>query len=596
MIHSWDFDRVVYLDPRRALKDDRPCIENIIGLDTEAYTDGQPFMICTSLEKTHTPDEIPDVFFSNPDYINVNFMCYNIKYDSGAVLYHLPLHALKKLWEYGSVKYPPYRYKYIPHKALRIYKGKLFVTFWDIAQYYRTSLDNAASKYLGAQKIKIRTKRFTRKYVKRYWRSISRYCIQDAKLTRDLSLYFVNKLLQFGITPTTLYSSASISFKYYCNNSRIVTVWKYWNNYRDLLKFACDAYEGGKFEVTARGHFTGYEYDLTSAYPYEVRNLVDIRNAQYLRASDYQKNAIYGFLRVKIENPGGVHLPCGVMLKQNVRIYPAGTYYLTITKEEYDYICTLPDVKISIIDGVWLFVNSIRYPYRKPTDYLFSIKDQYKNKDIMLYNNSKIALNGFYGKCVQAVEILTKNDKRKLLAGAGWNPIYGAIITANTRIKVTHIQNLFKQDCYAVHTDSVILKNPLPSKIPQNGIGKFEYVTKGDGYLIACGLYQIAEQCAFKGFRPESRSETWKSLLYKYRDKKSITYKVKKVESWIEAMAKNHDKSTINVFETTKKVIDFNADIKRKWSKPFKGKDFLNSFENSLPRIYIEDSQPDFWN
>jgi hypothetical protein len=453
------------------------------------------------------------------------------------------------------------------------------------------SLDRAAKTYLNRQKLDIRTKKFTPRYVRRFWKYIARYCVLDAKLAADLGKYLVDKLMEFGITPTTLYSEASVSFTYFCANANIITSWKLWNENREALAFACDSYEGGKFEVTTRGAFKqGYEYDLTSAYPYEIARLVDISHARISYGKKYEKDAVYGFVRCRIENPNGTPLPCGIM-RNNVRMYPAGTYYLTITKEEYEYLCSL-NIHADILGGVWFFVRRKRYPYRKTVMGLFDIKSMYKGKDKMLYNVSKYAMNGFYGKHVQCIE----QPNGKIAVGAGWNPIYGSVITANTRIKVTKMQNLLKGDCLAVHTDSVISTRLLGTRYIRGGLGNFETVegASGEGVIVACGMYQIGKSNAFKGFKPRS-GETWFDLLRKFRKRKVVPYKQLHVESWLEAMAKGHEPTAINVFERSHKLVDLNCDTKRIWTREVTGQDLLDGLEQSLPKVHVEMKPPSFW-
>lgn len=627
MITSKDFDRIVYRDPRRSLKDKRGSITKILGFDSEAYITGEPFLFCTSLGDVIHPKFLPEILFEER-YIHANFMLYNLKYDAGAILYSLSYTNLQSLWSTGRVKAGEYRYRYIPHKQLRIYHGKNYVTFWDISQFFkhgghRLTLDSAATIYLEEKKLDMRTKRFKPEYVRRYWKAICRYCIQDAALAGRLGEYLVAKLEQFGITPTAIYSCASISFKYFADHSRIVTAYRWWKEEPELLKFAVDAYEGGKFEVTARGAWglasvpmlsdptdqsdqsdqtMLFEYDLSSAYPYEISRLVDISNAKTLRTVDYQEKAVYGYLRCLIDNPAGLHLPCGIMVN-NVRIYPAGRCFLTITKGEYDYLLSI-GVKVEILDAYWLFVKSRRYPYASPVSALYSVKTQYKKTDKMLYDITKIVQNSFYGKCCQMIE----TPQGKVEAGTGWNPMYAAEITAGCRLKVTKIQNEYGADCLAVHTDSVLLTRPLPRPKAGGGggggIGEFEEKTHGPGLIVACGMYQVGDKCAFKGFNPNSdpriRSgklppETWVSVLSKNRHKRKLTYRMRRVESWVEAMAKNHDKTAINVFGIAPKEIDLNCDVKRVWQQDITAGDLLAHNEQSLPKIRIEDSPPDYW-
>lgn len=595
MITSLDFHRLKYNNPEKAITNTGTLIDRIIGLDSEAYTDGVPFMLAASTGDIIDPFNLPEPFFINK-FINCNFMLYNMKYDSGAILYHLPEENLIELWKENKTKYRGFTYSYIPHKLLRIKKGRDKVNFWDIAQFYKSSLDNAAKEYLNDKKTAIKTKKFSRQYVQKYYNSIKKYCIQDAKLTQRLAVYFVNKLCEFGITPSGIYSSASISFKYFCDNTPIVTSYRFWKNNKRILKFACDAYEGGKFEVTQRGAFHGYEYDITSAYPYEIANLIDISSAEYVYSAHYQRDSIYALIRVEIDNTKNPrHIPCGIMVK-NVRVYPAGRFFRTITKEEYDYLVSI-NVPVKIHEGYWFYTAKKSYPYREAIAELFKIKARYKNRDKMLTSTAKIAMNGFYGKLVQVIE----QPDKTFQAGPGWNPIYGSIITANTRIKVTRFQNLLAGDCLAVHTDSVITKKPLPPALAPGGIGNFEYVDEGPGVLIACGMYQLNDAAAFKGFKPQKNPktneyDTWYDILSRNYRRKKIKYKItNKVESWIEAMAKNHGKKSINVFSDDYKIIDLNCDSKRAWPEDMTAKKLLTTLQDSTHRIMIEPRPPEYW-
>jgi len=588
MITSQDFDRLIYRKPKT--KDKRPQLQNIFGIDSEAYTTGEPFMFCTSESDIFLPKDIPQVFFEpGSRYHKANFIIYNIKYDSGALLYHLPKSNLEELRIYGKTSHNDFRYHYIAHKRLRIEHSNLFVNFWDVSQFYVSTLDRAAQTYLDDRKTAIRTKRFTPKYVRRYFNHISRYCIHDALLTKNLGIYLINKLKEFGITASSLYSCASISFKYFSDRSRIVTSWRFYNAYPDVLKYACDAYEGGKFEVTQRGAFPlAYEYDLTSAYPCEIANLIDISRATVRFTSTYEPDATYGFLRVLIENPDGKHLPCGKQLR-NLRVYPAGRFYLTITREEYDYLLLI-GIRPTIISACWLFTSSTARPYKGIIKHLFDIKSQVKGKDRMLYNVSKIVMNSFYGKCVQCIP----QPDGRIVAGAGWNPVYGAVITANTRIKVTRIQNMLEDDCLAVHTDSVMTTRPIPEHFITGEIGEFEYVTEGKGVIVSCGQYQIGDISKFRGFIPR-KGETWEAVLSRFPHRKKIPYRQLHVESWIEAMAKGHEKNEINVFEPMRKDIDLNADVKRIWPSRVRGRDLLSRLEKSEPKILLEPLPPKEW-
>lgn len=584
-LKNW-FSRIVYPYPGKRFRGKE--IKRVVGLDTEAFTTGIPFLICMSDGRTFrncdTRDYIPAIF---QHYKNRHIVVYNLKYDSGAILFHLPNEKKAELWIKNTVRYGEYRITYIPHKNLTILKGRTLVKIWDIAQFFQTSLDNAAEKYLDKHKIRVETKRFTRPYVKRNLKKLVLYCIRDAELTAALGNYFLAKLREFGLRPTSLYSQASLSFGFYRDKGNIINSWRLWRTYPGVLRYALESYEGGKFEVTARGRFDGYEYDICSAYPSAVRNLIDISQCRLVFSKQYHKSAVYGFLRVKIYNPKGLYLPCGI-LRKNLRVYPCGEYYATITKIEYEYLRKIK-VRVHVFSAWWVHVSKRNYPYRTTTDYLFSLKKSFKGKDDMLYSLTKIMLSGFYGKTCE----MRENWKGDFVAGVGWNPVYASQITAETRIKICKMQNLLKEKCIAVHTDSVITLAPLPKKCVTGKLGQFDFVCKGKGVLIACGQYALADKAAYKGFDP-LKDESWWKLLDENKNRSIIKYPVLKVESWVEAVAKGHY-NKINLFTNETKKIDLNGDVKRTWLKNVKGRDLLKMLEQSMPKIIIETQPPETW-
>ena len=282
-------------------------IPSLLGFDSEALTSGRPFLFCMSDGKTYeecdTVNYIENIFY---EYKGKHVAVYNLKYDSGAFLYHLPDANKKELWEKTETIFNSIRITYIPHKNLRLRFKNDILNFWDISQFFAMSLDAAAKRYLQKSKNDIETKHFTHKYIKKHRRKIINYCIQDAKLCADLGNYLLSKLKDFGIRSTSLYSSASLSFRYFSDRGKIVNCWNFYKYRPNFLKYAMDAYEGGKFEITSRGAFMGYEYDLCSAYPAEIRNLIDISLGEVFESRKYEKDAVYGFLRVKVYNHNGV--------------------------------------------------------------------------------------------------------------------------------------------------------------------------------------------------------------------------------------------------------------------------------------------------
>lgn len=631
MISSELFNRIKYHFIKKGFPGVE--IEELVGLDSETLISGAPFLFCTGDGRAIEPGNLLNTLFKH--YKNTHFALWNMKFDSGSILYDLPAGAIIYEEDLKTIKrFTPGKYElwtsnkttwyylrdngvkteitleYIPHKFLKISLNKnTWVKFWDLCQFYASSLDNAAQKYLGEKKIKIGTKKFTLDYVEKHRAAIVKYCTRDAELTGKLGNFLLDKLGEFGLRVTALYSQASISFRFFQDNGEIIGIPRYYKNYPDFIRVVMDSYEGGKFEVTMRGYHPAlYEYDLTSAYPREIADLVNINRADIMRSTVFQPDAIYSFMRCKVKIPESVSVPAGLMMN-NTRVYAIGEYFVTLTKNEYLYYKEI-GAEVTILDGWYLFIKNKEYPYRDNVMKLFRLKSEYKEKgDAALTLLCKVMMNGFYGKFCQLIE----NWKGDYQAGVGFNPVYAAVITANVRLKVCRLQNRYKEKCLAVHTDSVIMTEPLdPALVYKGALGEFEYVDgPAPGVLVACGCYQIGDAGAFKGFEPRrvkqyggnpdesavigERDETWFEILKRYKNKVEIPYKALRVESWVEATSKGHfDK--INKFEIHPKNINLNADVKRQWpDDDVTGGGLLRGLIRSEPIVVVQTSPPEYW-
>ena len=147
-------------------------LENIIGFDSEAYRSGHSFMFCTSLGDVISPDRLIETLFTDK-YRKANFVVWNLKYESGAILKLLPQEIIKHLQVHHKAKIVhkgiKYEIKYIPHKCLSIRQRKFAGTsikFWDMAPFYgRIKLNTAAEAYIGEKKDDIDPNLFTVPYV-----------------------------------------------------------------------------------------------------------------------------------------------------------------------------------------------------------------------------------------------------------------------------------------------------------------------------------------------------------------------------------------------------------------------------------------------
>lgn len=572
----FDFEKVRYRRP--SSHSSAAELRDLIGFDSEAYPDGQAFLFCTSRGDIWGPLDLPAALFSR-ELRGRHFIVYNLKYESGAILQRLPVACLRELRRKTKTTHDGYTYKYYPHKFLRISRGKNSVTFWDIFPFFQCSLEKASQKHLGEGKSPIDPKKFTREFVVEHFDKIADYCKRDAVLTARLCEFRLKEFSRYGLKPATLYSQASVSYKYIKERAGIVDVADFWETARVVLRFACSAYGGGKFEITSRGKFNGAAYDIDSAYPYEIANLKDIRGAEIHRYETYAPDADYAFIRCRVSIPS--ELPHPVIYRiGSTCVYPAGEWTTTLTKTEYEWLIA-NGAKVKVIEGYYIYCTRAGNPYAKVMRELHTIKADKSRHDDAFRDTAKKFMNGFYGKMVQ----LTEQPDKTLRAGPGWNPIYGAIITANVRVKLAECQRVLGPAALAVHTDGVISTKPLPSHLMGEGMGGMGLKKEGDGVIIACGIYEHDGKCANRGFEM-SREFHWSSLLREMGARSSIEVPETRVTSWLAAIHQDKPED-INLFKNLHRKFDVNCDTKRLWLERATGASLLRRLEPSVPRVII---------
>lgn len=550
-IKPGDTSSVVYYPPKtRYAKMPTESIEPI-GIDSEADIDGRMFMICTELGDVWTPEQWPNCLFSRK-YRGKVFVAYNLKYDSGAMFQHLPMGVLDILRVNNTVYHEGYRYKVIANKYVSISKGKNASVIYDIYQYYHGSLDYNAKKYLGEEKDDIETKRFTRLYYEANWNRISAYCIKDCELTGRLARRLVKQLNDWGMHVRKLYSTAHVSYTWFaakCGHPSVETFWRY---DRRILDFAMASYNGGKFEVTTKGSGYFYEYDIVSAYPSTIATLLDLHQTSVAWTKVYQREAAYAFINCTIKIPP--LLPSPVAIKRGGKnVYPVGEISKVITKVEYDYLIN-NGADITIHDACWIIPDKIKYLYKEEIERLVQLKQEYKNGDQMAYHTIKILLNSLYGKFVQLIEM----DDSKWRAGSSWNPIYGSVITANTRVRISNLQRQHPS-IWAVHTDSIISDQPLPY-VKSSLLGDLSYEIEGPGILVGCGVYEIAGKSALRGIPSAISLAELSEKGGAYADVSS-----QQPLSWRMALMRNFDNDQINRWMDQQKHLRPAMDDKRIW-------------------------------
>jgi len=121
--------------------------------------------------------------------------------------------------------------------------------------------------------------------------------------------------------------------------------------YRCSGKLHIEAFQVGYFEQA-------FDYDITSAFPSVARDLADIRHCDWIQSSEYQPDAIYGYVKCEVTIYDWVMVSPILKEDEDGRlISPTGTWETYLTKGELDFIDKWQIGEYKILEGWWAVVK-----------------------------------------------------------------------------------------------------------------------------------------------------------------------------------------------------------------------------------------------
>jgi len=573
------------------------------GFDTETNPDGNIYLIADNSGRyAYNSNGIPlseliDFLTYKDNRYTLNTF-FNLRFDTNAILKQLPIENLKELWRFNITSYENYTIKLIPKKFLSIRKEKSSYNFYDISQFYNTSLDYASKKFLGKSKLIANLKNPVKD-------KIIDYCINDAILCKELTDYLLKQYHKIGLNLNKLYSTAYVSQKYFHKYCDIPIL----NRKHKWAEYAFNSYHGGKFETLQRGTFDKlYYYDINSAYPYEIAQLWDLRRGYWEHKKEYDKDCKYAFIQCKIKidmEPSIIPYP-----DRNLNIYPKGDLGVNyITKNEYEYLET-HKYEIEFIDGYfWKPIMEDR-PFTILKK-LYEFRQKLKSENNPLEHNIKILLNSLYGKFIQITvsneksmdfedfdSVVDDKDDIELIkkiykTGNLFNPVYASLITANTRLKLVGHHN---KNIVGYATDSILSTRSLDLHI-DTGLGNWKLEGSGTGTVIGSGIYVLDFDKRIERFRGFGNTIKYdlKNNLNANLKNTEINFEVERPINMGEALAHIHTYTLNDIckFKTTTKKLNINFDSKRNWERNFQDCDDLlhNNISSEMRDIDAENKE-----
>jgi len=573
-------------------------VKDILGFDTETFN-GQAFLIACSDGRYSEINSFNQAakFLTYYKYRKTTNFFWNLEYDFQAIISYLSEKYLEELYYFKKVKYKDWEIRYIPRKYFRISKNRAGAAFYDLFQYYKMSLNNAAVRYLKKHKIDLKYDIF------KDWREIQKqkskiidYCLHDAKLCQQLGEFISQMFKKAGIGFTRPLSPAKLSMRYFLATCDIP---KFQN--RRIQQYALWSYHGGRFEVLQRGYFdNAYLYDLNSAYPAEIANLLDVRLGYWVRTNKLLDDSYYGFFKVKVSCGNKWISPLAFEKKQLV-VFPRTQNITTyITLNELKTIVDKGIGKVKILDSYQWIPSERKQVFPNIPD-LYRKRLYLKQAGDPLDLVFKVVLNSLYGKFIELQRRLIpvktgefaenlvhvmKGEKagvykRIWVAGQLYFPIYASIITSNVRLKI--FSAFWKADCAAVagFTDSIFTTEKIFKS--SDKLGEWSFVDSGEFIVVGTGLYTFKgdrkTKTAWRGYHLEDKIDLFE-ILQKGGVKQTVKIPQKQLVKLGQWLLHRHALKNVPLNEIINvlRELDVNFDKKRKWHRKFSScRDVLRS-------------------
>lgn len=373
-----------------------------------------------------------------------------------------------------------YEIRAIPSKLVEIKCGKKIVRFYDLKQFYGTSLDVAGEKFYGLKKEPI---------PKSWYNEMDRclgdarrprvlaYARRDLEITHKLSQHLDGQLRAAKIYPKKLISCASLARELF--GPRLKR-----NKPGDSVNRAFEqSFFGGRIETRIIGRVGRcHLIDLGQAYPSVMATLPPLAGGTfaYYHSGDEIGRHDPDFItaRVSAEIPANWTWGPLAVRRDDGRIYfPTGKIVTWVGKAG---LKLLRDFKIphKILEGGEYYCRD-RKPLFPEIPTLYAAR---KKSEAGLA--IKTALNSGYGICAERRDQYAESDAvngrragnffiaRSSVYGSCTNFLYAAAITEETRCKIFRVLHAARKSALFAATDGVLISGAPARKYP-GGLGEF---------------------------------------------------------------------------------------------------------------------------
>ncbi len=241
------------------------------------------------------------------------------------------------------------------------------------------------------------------------------------------------------------------------------------------------AFKGARMEGVIFGTSNVYDYDIKSAFPSFVAELIGTRGMEWVVSTEVIAEARYAAVLCDIQvNERLIRGPIGVRYGERSLYFPVG--YIPgvwISKPEVDLLTNNPYLGriVKIHSGSWGVGGPGIKPFRRLLRSLYALR----SKDEFLEGYLKLVMAALWGKFISTYVVV-----KDLGSGEGWtqasstyNPVFGSHVTAAMRCDLYLRSVGFS--VVGEFVDGLSTTKPVPDVSPNGRFG--ELIEKGQGVM-----------------------------------------------------------------------------------------------------------------
>lgn len=319
---------------------------------------------------------------------------------------------------------------------------------------------------------------------------------EDCYTTAAKAQTLLRTVRSYKLEPTSLYSSGGILQGLLVQNN--VKMVSRDDTPKEVLELATNCYHAGWVGAYKLGSTKAWDYDISSAYPYEASELVSVDKfcGKWVQTPQMVPGAEYGWIYGKIK----IIAPVSPVLLRLVSNWVVGKHKLGrqvnaygewegwIEGEEAAFIISNKLGKVDIYDAYWFMPSVYRYPFRKSMEKVFRMRDDAKKRGDKFASN----LCKLIGVTLQGKLISSFAENGKQYGGFMRHSVYAAKIVSRARLKLARFALGHEEHLWNVLVDGMTFDEYIETTDSGPGAIRLTSSREGETCIVAGdGMYSM---------------------------------------------------------------------------------------------------------